>query len=100
MYLVPYLLIALAYAGSLVVCLRFCGTYGFKSLKGKITRGVTSLLLFFLLYVIWKYVTIETFEAKKWSDEKLVFWIRTVSLLLFAGANIEVWLGIKVKEKQ
>ncbi len=100
MYLVPYLLVALLYAGALVVGLRACASYEVKSQQGKLARAVVSVLLFCLLYVIWKYVTVETFEAKKWSDENLVVWVRAVSLLLFAGANYEVWAGIKVKAKE
>ncbi len=99
MYLVPYIAIALIYAGALVLGLRACATYEVKSAQGKVARAVVSVLLFCLLHLIWKYVTVETFEAKKWSDEKLVTWVRAVSLLLFAGANFEVWAGIKVKAK-
>ena len=100
MYLLPYILTALVYAGALVVCLRACASFDVKSTMGKVSRGAVSFLLFILLYVIWKYVTIETFEAKKWSDENLVRWVRIISFLLFAGANVEVWLGLKVKTKE
>ena len=100
MYLVPYIAIAIVFAGALVLCLRSCAFYNINSFAGKAARIATSFLLCLLLYIVFKYVAVETFEAKKWSDEGLVAWIRGASLILFAGANFEIWAGAPARVKR
>ncbi len=98
MYLVPYILIAIMYGGALVIGLRSRAAYDRSTPMGITARVVVSALLVALVCVIFKYVTVETFEATKWDDDKLVFWVRFISTLLCAGGIFEVWTDAKTGE--
>lgn len=98
MYLVPYIAIALVFFGAMVICLRTRATAERFSLQGIAARGALTVLMLCIVAILWKYVTVETFEAKQWDDEALVLWVRIISAALFVGGTIEVWTDHKTGE--
>ncbi|MBQ4648201.1 MAG: hypothetical protein IJN86_04415 [Clostridia bacterium] len=98
MYIVPYVLIAIVFFGGFVICLRTRAASERNSMQGVFARAALSLLILCILWMIWKYVSVETFNAKQWDDDKLVFWVRFISALLGMGGIFEVWTDHKTGE--
>lgn len=92
MYLVPYLLIGLIFAGALIIMLRLRGSYGTDTPTGLAARGMLSVLLVCFVGVLWYYTSEGSLaEMKLDKYDNIAFWVRLVSALLCVGWLVDVW---------
>lgn len=92
MYLVPYLLIGLVFAGALVLLLRLRGMYDVDNPTGLAARAMLSVLLVCLVGVLWYYTSEGSLvEMKLDKYDNIAFWVRVVSALLCVGWIVDVW---------